>query len=102
LDEDLKKALQDQKPSILFFCQPGNFYLHRHNKIQKHLLPGSTIRFLLQHQKHIEEEALELWNRDRDAAVEFLTKYSYRWQEKVVDRAWLLSDELWTKYDELF
>ena len=57
---------------------------------------------LFANQQDIEEEALELWNKDRDAAVEFLTKYSYRWQEKVVDRAWLLSDELWTKYDELF
>ncbi len=57
---------------------------------------------LFANQKDIEEEALELWNGNRDAAIEFLTKYSFRWQEKVVDRAWLLSDELWTKYDELF
>ncbi len=57
---------------------------------------------LFENQKVIEQKALELWQKDRDAAVEFLTKYSYDWQEKVCDRAWLLGDELWTKYDELF
>jgi dipeptidase len=53
-------------------------------------------------QQDIEAEALELYNKDRELAREFLTKYYYNLQEKIVERAWLLGDELWTKYDELF
>lgn len=53
-------------------------------------------------QKEIEAEALKLWKQDRTKAKEFLTDYCYRLQEKVVDRAWQLAEELWTKYDEKF
>jgi hypothetical protein len=31
-----------------------------------------------------------------------LTGYTLEWGEKVVQRAWDLGDELWTKYDEKF
>jgi len=57
---------------------------------------------MFENQKTIEDKAVELLNKDRKAAIEFLTKYSFDEQEKVVKRAWDLIDELWTKYDELF
>ena len=53
-------------------------------------------------QKSVEEEALKLLKSDRKKAIEHLTKYSYDWQVKVFERAWILSHELWTKYDEMF
>lgn len=57
---------------------------------------------LFANQHDIEAEALELYKKDRELAKEFLTKYCYDLQEKIVNRAWLLGNELWTKYDELF
>lgn len=53
-------------------------------------------------QNEIESKAIEMLKDDRDGAIEFLTKYSFDEQERIVERAWLLGDELWTKYDELF
>ncbi len=53
-------------------------------------------------QNEFEKQAVELLNKDKKSAIEKITKYSFDWQEKVVNRAWNLIDELWTKYDELF
>ena len=53
-------------------------------------------------QKSIEAEAIELWSMDREKAKELLTKYCMELQADIVQRAWELSEELWTKYDELF
>lgn len=53
-------------------------------------------------QKEIEQKALELYKNDPQQAREFLTQYSMSWGEKVVQMAWKLGDELWTKYDEKF
>lgn len=53
--------------------------------------------------KNVEEKALELSKANKDAELKkFLTDYTQLWGNKVVDRAWLLGDELWTKYDEKF
>ena len=50
-----------------------------------------------------EAKALELSKAKKDAELKkFLTDYSQKWGTTVVDRAWLLGDELWTKYDEKF
>lgn len=51
-------------------------------------------------QKAIEEKALKL--EDKEARAEMLNKFSNKWGEKAVKRAWELGDELWTKYDEKF
>jgi len=53
-------------------------------------------------QNEFEKKAVELIKKDKKSAIEKITKYSFDWQEKVVNRAWNLIDELWTKYDELF
>ncbi|MGD9898752.1 MAG: dipeptidase [Calditrichaceae bacterium] len=53
-------------------------------------------------QKNTENEALKLYNKNKNKSRAFLTKYSMDWGNKVVDRAWKLGDELWTKYDEQF
>jgi dipeptidase len=53
-------------------------------------------------QNKFEEEALKLLKSDKKKAIEYLTKYSSDWQQKVFERAWILSHELWTKYDEMF
>jgi len=57
---------------------------------------------LFDNQSIIEEKALELYKQNPQATTEFLTKYFKDWGIKVNERAWLLGDELWTKYDELF
>ena len=50
-----------------------------------------------------EAKALELSKAKKDAELKkFLTDYTNKWGTTVVDRAWLLGDELWTKYDEKF
>jgi len=58
---------------------------------------------LFEAQKSIEEEALKLYNvKKPEKTIEFLTRYSLEWGDKVVEKAWDLGDLLWTKYDELF
>jgi len=57
---------------------------------------------LFGNQKSFEDEALKRWNLNRDDAKEFLTKFCSNLQENLIERAWLLGDELWTKYDEKF
>ncbi len=53
-------------------------------------------------QKSFEDEVLKLWSADREKAKEKLTMYSIETQAAIVQRAWELAEELWTKYDELF
>ncbi len=54
-------------------------------------------------QKETEEQALKLYNTSNpQKTIQFLTKYSCEWGEKVVNKAWKLGDFLWTKYDEKF
>jgi len=50
----------------------------------------------------LEEEALQLLKKDKKKAQAYLTDYLMEWGNKVVERAWKLGDELWTKYDEKF
>jgi dipeptidase len=57
---------------------------------------------LFENQSEVEEEALRLLKKNPKKARQYLTKYSMEWGNKVVDRAWKLGDELWTKYDEKF
>ena len=58
---------------------------------------------LFEAQISFEEEALKLYNEKKpEKTIEFLTKYSLEWGDKVVKKAWDLGDLLWTKYDELF
>ncbi len=53
--------------------------------------------------KSTETNALELYKANKNKEMkEFLTNYSQKWGNTVVDRAWKLGDELWTKYDEKF
>jgi hypothetical protein len=53
-------------------------------------------------QAGVEEKALNLYEKDPEAAIEFLTDYTFLWGNRVVQKAWKLGDYLWTKYDELF
>ncbi len=57
---------------------------------------------LFEKQAEIEQKAMELYEDDPQKAIEYLTRYTNKWGNKVVDRAWKLGDELWTKYDEKF
>ena len=50
----------------------------------------------------VDEEALRLLKKNPREAREYLTKYGITWGDRVVERAWKLGDELWTKYDEKF
>ncbi|MFO7524337.1 MAG: C69 family dipeptidase [Ignavibacteriaceae bacterium] len=57
---------------------------------------------LFNNQKSFEERMLKLIKSDRNKAIEQITDYSFTRQQKVFERAWLLTEELWTKYDEMF
>jgi len=57
---------------------------------------------LFANQKSFENEVLEQWGADREKAKEMLTMYCIETQIAIVQRAWELGEELWTKYDELF
>ncbi len=49
-----------------------------------------------------EKEVLELYKKNPKLAQEKLTEYTLFWGNKVVDEAWQLGNDLWTKYDEKF
>lgn len=54
-------------------------------------------------QPNFEEKALELYKKkDKEGLNSYLTNYTLEWGDKVVEKAWELGDELWTKYDERF
>jgi dipeptidase len=55
---------------------------------------------LFENQINIEKEALGI--KKLAKRIEFLTNYTNKWGNKVVDEAWKLGDFLWTKYDEKF
>lgn len=57
---------------------------------------------LFGNQEKIEKEAQDLLKQSPVKAKKYLTEYTNKWGNKVVDRAWKLGDELWTKYDEKF
>ncbi len=57
---------------------------------------------LFESQAGVEAKALNLHKKNPAEAADFLTDYTIRWGNIVVNRAWKLGDELWTKYDELF
>ncbi len=57
---------------------------------------------LFDNQVKIEKQAKELYDKNPKQAVEFLNTYSNKQANKVVERAWKLGDQLWTKYDEKF
>jgi dipeptidase len=57
---------------------------------------------LFKNQEIIEAEALKKYKNEPELAVRFLTDYSMKQAEKAVEKAWLLGDFLWTKYDEKF
>jgi dipeptidase len=57
---------------------------------------------LIAGQAEVDAEALRLLERDREDAITYLTEYGIEWGNRVVDRAWRLGDELWTRYDEKF
>ena len=49
----------------------------------------------------IDERALELYRRDPEEAVKFLTGYCLNNAESVVDAWWKLGDDIWLKYNHL-
>ncbi len=53
-------------------------------------------------QTELEQKALELYRDDPEKARAFLTEYALQWGNKVVEHAWQLGDDLWTRYDEKF
>jgi len=63
---------------------------------------GPMQKELFMDQAGVEAEALKLYNKKPVKAIEFLTGYTMKWGEHVVNTAWKLGDHLWTKYDELF
>jgi len=57
---------------------------------------------LFDNQKKVDAEALRLLKSNPKKAQKYLTDYGMKWGDRVVERAWRLGDELWTKYDEKF
>lgn len=57
---------------------------------------------LLKNTPEVDAEALKLYEKKPKEAIEFLTRYTDKWGDRVVKDAWKLGDFLWTKYDEKF
>ncbi|MCF8296508.1 MAG: C69 family dipeptidase [Saprospiraceae bacterium] len=58
---------------------------------------------LFANQKEIDEKIVQLLKENKkEDVVNFLTDYTAKWGNKVVNKAWELGDFLWTKYDEKF
>jgi dipeptidase len=63
---------------------------------------GPWQKELFDNQTAFEKQAVDMYKKNPDKARKFLTDYSTNWGNKIVNRAWKLGDELWTKYDEKF
>ncbi|UCF65431.1 MAG: C69 family dipeptidase [bacterium] len=57
---------------------------------------------LFNDQKTFETEAMEIYKKNQQSGLKFLTDYSLTWGQKIFEEAWKLGDYLWTKYDEKF
>jgi dipeptidase len=57
---------------------------------------------LFNNQKTIEDQAMQIYKKKPKKVRGFLTQYSLKWGDKVVDKAWQMGDDIWTKYDEKF
>ena len=58
---------------------------------------------LFENQKKFEKEALDIYNEKKpQKTIDYVTKYTNEWGNKVVEEAWNLGDFIWTKYDEKF
>ena len=58
---------------------------------------------LFKGQAEFEDQALDLYKRGKEEELNnYLTGYTLKWGDKVVDKAWELGDLLWTRYDEKF
>ncbi len=68
----------------------------RHD-VDKVLLPLQKDIFAKQ--TETEREAMSMNKKQTKA---FLTRYTAQWGDKVVNTAWKIGDDLWTKYDEKF
>lgn len=65
--------------------------------VDKVLLPLQKEIFAKQ--REIEREAMSM---NKKQTISYLTRYTNTWGEKVVNTAWQIGDDLWTKYDEKF
>ncbi len=63
---------------------------------------GPMQKELFDNQAAVESEAVRLLEKNDKKARKYLTEYGIEWGDRVVERAWTLGDELWTKYDEKF
>lgn len=64
---------------------------------------GPWQKQLFKQQKEVEEKAMARFNPKKPAkTIQYLTGYTIEWGNKVVDKAWEMSDAFWTKYDEKF
>ncbi|MEJ2722031.1 MAG: C69 family dipeptidase [bacterium] len=57
---------------------------------------------LFANQAKVDAEALALLKNNKKKCRNYLTGYGIDWGNRVVERAWTLGDQLWTKYDEKF
>jgi dipeptidase len=57
-------------------------------------------KFLFDDQSRLEADAIDI--KTKTERAKYLTKYTMKWANDVVEEAWKLGDFLWTKYDEKF
>lgn len=57
---------------------------------------------LFENQRTIEKNAFILYKKSPEECNQYLTDYTIKWGDRVVNKAWKLGDDLWTKYDEKF
>jgi len=86
------------------FNRLGTLAAHRWGDIRKDVTAVWTPiqNKLFENQGTLEKEALRLYQQAPEKVRGFLTEYSIKWGNLVVDRAWQLGDDIWTRYDEKF
>ncbi len=99
-----RKTGYSHKSAWWAFNRLGTLSAQRWGDMRKDLdsvwIPMQTTLF--EDQKKIEQEAMNIYEKDKEALKVFLTDYTNMWGEKVVKQAWILGDHLWTQYDEKF
>ena len=50
----------------------------------------------------IEKKAVELFNKDPEKAIKYLTAYSNNFDRAMIHAYWELGDKLWAKYTRRF
>ncbi len=86
------------------FNRLGTLAAHRWSDMRKDVnnVWGPIQNEFFEIQPATEKQAVQMYKQDPAKARAFLTGYTDKWGNYVIEKAWKLGDYLWTKYDEMF